>query len=130
MWPQVTDRWVLHIAATPHQVDDVLAELCIHKRAVPIGDPRFPACLAGPETPHEPPTWMSLARAELERRGYRTLWCDLDCPHHPSPANEGDGRGRADRRSPSGRTSLRRLIGRVPHHRGAVIRTRNDPAMS
>jgi hypothetical protein len=43
MWlqpsPPVTDRWVLHIAATPHEVDDILAELYIHKRARPLATP-------------------------------------------------------------------------------------------
>jgi hypothetical protein len=83
--PPVTNRWVLHIAATPHEVDDILADLYLHKRARPTGDPEFPAYLAGRETSHEPPAWMSFTRAELERRGHRTLWCDADCPHHPRP---------------------------------------------
>jgi hypothetical protein len=87
MWlqppPPVDDQWVLHIAATPHQVDDVLRELCIHKRARPIGDPDFPAWLAGRQDPHEPPAWMSFARAELERRGHPARWCVPDCAYHP-----------------------------------------------
>ncbi len=130
MWlpspPPVADRWVLHIAATPHEVDDVLADLYIHKRARPIGDPDFPAYLTGQETPHEPPAWMRFARAEIERRGYRTLWCDPGCPHHPAPrsgppaAVPGDGRPAAGRRRPG--TSLRRLARNTPHHRPTAVR--------
>lgn len=54
MWlqpPPVTDRWILHIAATPHEVDDVLADLCIHKRARPVGDPDYPGLPRGPGNP-------------------------------------------------------------------------------
>jgi hypothetical protein len=126
MWlqqpPPVTDRWVLHIAATPHEVDDVLADLCIHKRARPVGDPDYPAYLAGRETPYEPPAWMAFANAELQRRGYYTLWCDPDCPHHPWPPRTEPpaapaGEWPAARRHRSG-ASLRRLTSGAPHHRG------------
>jgi hypothetical protein len=126
MWlqppPPVTNRWVLHIAATPHEVDDVLADLCIHKRARPVGDPDYPAYLAGRETPYEPPAWMAFANAELQRRGYYTLWCDPDCPHHPWPPRTEPpaapaGEWPAARRHRSG-ASLRRLTSGAPHHRG------------
>ncbi|WP_433796447.1 hypothetical protein [Actinoplanes sp. CA-252034] len=92
MWsqppPPVDDQWVLHIAASPHQVDDVLAQLCIHKRANPLGDPRYPAFLTGRESPKEPPAWLRVARAELVERGHHTRWCDAECAHHswPPPA--------------------------------------------
>nr|WP_296067038.1 hypothetical protein [uncultured Actinoplanes sp.] len=124
MWlplpPPVTDRWVLHIAATPHQVDEVLADLCIHKRAHAIGDPGCPAYLAGRETPQEPPAWMSFAKTELERRGYRTLWCDPGCKHHPQPQPTAGtiGAGRKSRRA-TPRTPLRLLTAGAPHHRAA-----------
>ena len=78
----MTDPWVLHIAATPHQVDEVLAELCLHKRARPIADPAFPAYLAGRESPDRPPAWMSVVLAELGRRGYPTRWCVPGCELH------------------------------------------------
>jgi len=88
MWmqppPPVDDWWVLHIAAAPHRVDEVLTELCIHKRGRAIGDPDFPAYLAGRHCPAGPPAWMDVARAELERRGYRTHWCDPGCAYHPA----------------------------------------------
>jgi hypothetical protein len=125
MWlqppPPVTNRWVLHIAATPHEVDDVLADLCIHKRARPTGDPGFPASLVGRETPDEPPAWMSFVRAELERRGLDTRWCELACPHHPSPTRTAapSGTWPAARRHRSG-ASLRRLIRGAPHQRAFV----------
>ncbi|BCJ45848.1 hypothetical protein GCM10010168_57320 [Actinoplanes ianthinogenes] len=90
MWtqppPPVDDQWVLHVAASPHQVDEVLADLCIHRRATAMGDPRMPAFLAGRYSPDEPPAWMSVARAELEGRGYRTRWCEAECAHHPWPS--------------------------------------------
>jgi hypothetical protein len=129
MWlrpsPPVTDRWVLHIAATPHEVDDILADLYIHKRARPLGDPDYPAYLAGRETPYEPPAWMSFARAELERRGHRTLWCDPDCAHHPwPPRTEPPAAAPSDTRPAAGRhrsgASLRRLTRGAPHHRTRV----------
>ena len=131
MWmqpPPVTNRWVLHIAATPHQVDDVLADLCIHQRAKAIGDPEFPAYLVGRYSPYEPPAWMSFARPELERRGYRTRWCGPGCAHHPwppyttPPTSAVDGqRSLAARRTSRGRqTSLHRLTNAAPHHRRPV----------
>lgn len=102
MWsqppPPVDNWWVLHIAATPHEVDDVLADLCVHKRARPVGDPDYPAYLAGRETPAEPPTWMTFARAELERRGRNTLWCDPGCPYHGSAVVPGPADGNRLRR--------------------------------
>jgi hypothetical protein len=103
MWlqppPPVADWWVLHIAATPHEVDDVLADLCIHKRARAFGDPGCPAFLLGQDTPSEPPAWMSVADGELRRRGYRTLWCDPGCPHHRSPRDPAGPAARADQSS-------------------------------
>ncbi|MET0419725.1 MAG: hypothetical protein ABW022_27220 [Actinoplanes sp.] len=100
MWlqppPPVDDRWVLHIAATPHEVDDILVDLYIHKRAHPIADPDYPAYLAGRQNPDAPPAWMTFARAELERRGHRTRWCDSACPYHPDMLRI--GHDRADRR--------------------------------
>src|SRR5690349_11475765 len=120
MWmqppPPVDDRWVLHIAATPHQVDEVLAELCIHQRAKAAGDPDMPAYLAGRYSPGEPPAWMSFARAELESRGYRTRWCEPDCAHHPSSPRTAPTR--SGKRG--GRTPLHRLSSGAPHHRTAV----------
>jgi hypothetical protein len=122
MWlqppPPVTDRWVLHVAATPHEVDDVLADLCIHKRARPTGDPDFPASLVGRETPDEPPAWMSFVRTELERRGHRTRWCEFACPHHPSPPPTAvpTGTWPSARRHHSG-ASLRWLVRGAPHQR-------------
>jgi len=126
MWsqppPPVSDRWVLHIAATPHEVDDLLADLCIHKRARPIGDPDYPAYLTGRETPHEPPAWMRFADAELRRRGYDTQWCDPGCPHHPWPPRTEPPTTPAGHRPPAQRhrpgASLRRLTGGAPHHHG------------
>ncbi|WP_169789950.1 AAA family ATPase [Actinoplanes subtropicus] len=73
---------------------------------------------------YEPPAWMAFANAELQRRGYRTLWCDPDCLHHPWPhrtepsATPADTRPAARRRH-SG-ASLRRLTSGAPHHRGTV----------
>jgi hypothetical protein len=125
MWsqpsPPDTDRWMLHIAATPHEVDELLADLYIHKRARPTGDPGFPACLTGWETPAEPPAWMRFAQAELERRGYRTRWCDPDCPYHrwpPRPEPPGESSVRPRRQSGA---SLQRLLNRAPH---AAVRQR------
>ena len=129
MWmqppPPVTNRWVLHIAAAPHQVDDVLADLCIHQRAKPIGDPEFPAYLVGRYSSYEPPAWMGFARPELERRGYRTRWCGPDCAHHPwppsttppTPAVDGQRSLAARRTSRGRRIALHRLTSGAPHHR-------------
>lgn len=92
MWmqppPPVDNHWVLHIAASPHEVDDVLLELCVHKHARPAGDPRFPAYLAGTSDPRRPPAWLTFAGAELNRRGHRTRWCTPDCEHHAWPPRE------------------------------------------
>ncbi|GAA4606177.1 hypothetical protein BJY16_005694 [Actinoplanes octamycinicus] len=109
----LTDRWALHIAASPHRVDDILADLCLHQRARAIGDPAFPACLLGRGSPDEPPAWLSFVRAELERRGHRTRWCGPDCRHQLWPPATTPDPARRRR----GRTSLRRLTGRTAHHR-------------
>jgi hypothetical protein len=131
MWcqppPPVDDRWVLHIAVSPHQVDDVLGDLCIHKRARPLADPDYPAYLTGRESPYEPPAWMSFACAELNRRGYSTKWCDPRCAHHPwpprtDPPASPDGRSPHARRAPGRRasgTAVLQLTAGVPHHRTA-----------
>ncbi|BBH70629.1 hypothetical protein ACTI_73140 [Actinoplanes sp. OR16] len=122
MWPQpVTDLWTLAVAACPHRVDDVLADLGLHRRARPAADPDFPARLIGPAGPDRPPAWMELARAELERRGFRTR-------RHPSAGEQqprprcagapatGPREPRAGRREPA-RAPLRRLIESAPYHR-------------
>ncbi|AEV84245.1 hypothetical protein ACWT_3222 [Actinoplanes sp. SE50] len=87
MWslPPTVDRWMLHVAASPHEVDEVLADLCLHQRSRAVTDPDFPACLIGPKNLGEPPAWMRFARTELDRLGYRTRWCDVGCVHHPLP---------------------------------------------
>ena len=122
--PPATDQWVLHIAATPHQVDDALADLYIHKRARTNGDPDYPAYLTGRETPHEPPAWMTFVDAELQRRGYPTLWCDPDCRHHPRPPHTEPPTTPADDRPAAGRrrsgAALHRLTRGVPHQRGVI----------
>jgi hypothetical protein len=134
MWlqpsPPRTNRWVLHVAATNGQVADVLHDLCIHERPRSNGDRRFPVYLCGIAGPHEPPVWMSLARAELHRRGYLTRWCDSNCRHHPWPphpdqpstpvAPSAGKRGRSLRGRTGPRTSARRITSGVPHHRTSV----------
>lgn len=89
MWmqppPPVDNHWVLHIAASPHQVDDALQESCVHKHARPAGDPDFPAYLAGTSDPRQPPAWLIFADAELTRRGHRTRWCTPECELHRWP---------------------------------------------
>ncbi|MEV4343238.1 hypothetical protein AB0J83_01980 [Actinoplanes sp. NPDC049596] len=85
MWsqppPPVADWWVLHVAASPHEVQDILADAGIHQRPRPLADPEHPAYLAGRGRLDEPPAWLSFARAELDRRGYPTRWCESDCRH-------------------------------------------------
>lgn len=54
-----------------------------HARA--IGDQWLPAYLAGRHSPYEPPQWMAIARAELNRRGHAIRWCTPNCRHHPWP---------------------------------------------
>ena len=128
MWtqppPPVDDRWVLHIAASPHQVDDILADLCIHHRAAAISDPQLPAYLAGRYSTDEPPAWMKVAQAELERRGHRTRWCSATCEHHPwpprttPPAPAGPRQHHLTiRHSHRRRTTLDRLTSGAVHHR-------------
>lgn len=94
MWmrppPPVADWWVLHIGATPHEVDDLMRELCVHKHAHTVGDPGYPAYVAGTSDPYEPPAWMSVVRTELLRRGLRTRWCTPTCPHDGGQ-NSADG---------------------------------------
>ncbi|GGQ38189.1 hypothetical protein [Couchioplanes azureus] len=89
MWsqppPPVADWWTLHIALCPHEVDEVLRDLCIHKHARPATDPDFPAYLAGTNTPTVAPAWMSMVHTELQRRGIPSVWCTPACPHHATP---------------------------------------------
>jgi hypothetical protein len=136
MWlqppPPVTNRWVLHIAATTGQVTDVLHDLCIHERPRYNGDRQLPVYLCGTASRYEPPVWMSFARAELNRRGYPTRWCDPRCPHHPWPprphptqpstpfTETARERGRSYPGRTGPRTSTRRLTSGVPHHRTPV----------
>lgn len=136
MWlqstPPVTNRWVLHVAATTSQVTAVLRELCVDDEQPRYnGDETFPVYLRGSGSPYGPPEWMSVARAELNRRGYPTRWCTPTCRHHPwpprteaQPARDGAGRSMAARDRTRGfagrsrpRTPVRRLTGSAPHHR-------------
>lgn len=91
MWsqppPPVADWWVLHVAASPHEVDDVLTELCIHHRARPLANPEYPAYLAGRCGPGEPPAWMSVAKTELDGRGVGAHWCEAGCGRHPAASD-------------------------------------------
>jgi hypothetical protein len=84
--PPVDNHWVLHVAASPHDVDDALREVCVHKHARPFGDADFPAFLAGTGNPAEPPAWMTVVETELTRRGHRVRWCDPGCPAHSRPS--------------------------------------------
>jgi hypothetical protein len=140
MWlppPPVTDRWVLHIAAPPRHVDTVLHDLGIDEHARPIGDPDFPAYLTGRDRPHEPPPWLSQARAELNRRGHRTRWCTPGCPHHswpprpaaPDAATAIDGPSPHRRRTPrpSGAPGRPRSTRRLTA--GATIHARTGPQL-
>ncbi|GAA2851578.1 hypothetical protein Acy02nite_35160 [Actinoplanes cyaneus] len=79
------DQWVLHVAATPHDVEDVLADLCLHRRARPVADRDYPARLVGRGSPDEPPAWLCFVRDELEQRGHRTQWCAPWCAHDSKP---------------------------------------------
>ena len=92
MWmqppPPVDNHWVLHVAASPHEVDDALRELCVHRQARPASDPAYPAYLAGTSGLSQPPAWMTVAASELARRGRRTRWCTPDCDAHSWPADE------------------------------------------
>jgi hypothetical protein len=133
MWLQpptpMTNRWVLHVAATNGQVADVLHDACIHERPHYNGDRQFPVYLCGTASPYEPPVWMSVARAELHRRGHLTRWCDANCPHHPWPprshptqpgtpcTDTACERGRSFTSRTGPRTQARLLTGGVPHHR-------------
>ncbi|SNY53623.1 hypothetical protein SAMN05421748_11497 [Paractinoplanes atraurantiacus] len=110
MWsqppPPVADWWVLHVAASPHEVQDALIDACVHQRARALPDPDYPAYLAGQGSTDEPPAWLSFARAELSRRGHPTRWCEPDCRHrdvrHLSPLIPG---------APAGGTAPRRRRG-------------------
>lgn len=136
MWlqspPPLTNRWVLHVAATTAQVDAVLRELCIDGHQPSYnGDEQFPVYLAGTGGPYGPPQWMAFARAELHRRAYPTRWCTPACRHHPWPPRTepepptagapptGDARERDRRRAvpTEPRTPLRRIASGAPHHR-------------
>jgi hypothetical protein len=138
MWlqppPPVTNRWVLHIAAEPRQVDAVLRDLGIDEHARPLGDSQVSAYLTGRGSPYEPPPWMAFACAELDRRGHRSSWCAPACRHHPwpprtepQPAAAKPGSGR--RSAPGGlRTPRRRLTSGVPHHRTPILTPRSATA--
>jgi len=134
MWcqtpPPLTNRWLLHIAATTGQVGAVLREMCIDdQQPHSNGDEQFPVYLRGVAGPYGPPEWMNIAHAEFNRRGYPTRWCTPRCRHHPWPprtepdqptttpiaARSGAAAGPAWRRGP--RTPMRRLTsGAAPPH--------------
>lgn len=135
MWFQTlpaTNRWVLHVAATPAHVTTTLRDLRIDdQQPHDSGDEQFPVYLRGVGGPYGPPTWMAFARAELDRRGYDTRWCTPECRHHlwppgtdaeqpradaaATPASRPRRRGSAAHGRP--RTPQWRLTRGVPHHR-------------
>jgi hypothetical protein len=138
MWfqspPPVTDAWVLHVAATAGQVTAALRELCIaDRRPREEGDGEFPVLLRATGGPYGPPQWLSLARTELNRRGYATRWCTPRCRHHSWPPRTGSqrpipapARPGAPTRRGGPRAATRRLTSGVPHHRAPA--TNRQPA--
>ena len=139
MWfqspPPLTNRWVLHVAATTAQASAVLRELRIDDQQPRYnGDEQFPVYLRGAGSPYGPPEWMAFARAELNRRGYATRWCTAECRHHPwpprieptpstataTPTAAARERGRKSVAPAGPRTPLRRITSGAPHHRPSL----------